>query len=167
MSRLFGQLDFVFAVRGDGVKLEHILFLAIAAEDDPAVVGREEGAAVIPGLMRELADVRAIRIHHVQIRVAVPRRGKNDVLAVGGKASLRVVAARMGEGLQVRPVEVALVDLHVRIEIPLIAAVAAAGRFLEPLASVSAMLGSVWDEAKISFLPSREKKLHVCVHGLG
>jgi len=31
----------------------------------------------------------------------------------------------------------------------------------KPFFSVSAMFGSVCDEAKITFLPSREKKLHV------
>ena len=68
LVEILGQLHFAFAVHGDGEELQHVLLVAVAAEDDPLPVRREERPAVIAGNVGQLPDVRAVSIHDEYVR---------------------------------------------------------------------------------------------------
>ena len=57
---------------------------------DPLPVVREEGAAVVARLVREPRESRAVRVHLVDLEVAVPHRGEDDPPAVHRERGLGV-----------------------------------------------------------------------------
>src|SRR5262245_13641517 len=115
------QRLFTRAVGVDDVKLQMVLFLAVAAEDHLLAVGRKERAAVVATRrLGELASVLAVGVHDEQFEIlwtgAV--RAENDLLAIGRIGTLGVVARRVGEALEAGSVEIRFENVHVRIEIP-------------------------------------------------
>src|SRR5262249_7407016 len=92
-------------------------------EDHARGIRRKERPAVVASRgVGQLAGVLAVGVHDVQFQVAVAVGAEDDLLAVGGVGALGVVALGVGQVLQVPALQVALVDLHVRVEVPRVAA---------------------------------------------
>ena len=85
------------AVGPHDVDLQHVFFEAIGPIGDEAAIGGKERAAVVAGLVCELADVAAIGSHHVDVGVAVAIADEEDLAAVRRKGALGVVAGLMRE----------------------------------------------------------------------
>src|SRR5438046_3405769 len=54
--------------------------------------------------MRELLHVRSIRIHGVNVEIAIADRGENNLLSISRNDGLGIVARLLGELLQIRAV---------------------------------------------------------------
>src|SRR5690349_21048454 len=124
-----GELLFVFAVDSDDINLQPFGLFAVAAKNDPLLIGRNERAAVIAGGIRDLTNVRAVGIHQIDVGVAVAIAAKGDELAVFGIDPFGVVAGRVGQAAEDIAVEIGFEEVHVRIEVPFVAA-ADAGFFV-------------------------------------
>ena len=63
--------------------LQHVLLEAVGSVGDPLAIRGEERATIVAGLIRELADVAAVGIHHVDVGIAVTVAHEQDCAAVG------------------------------------------------------------------------------------
>src|SRR5262249_668230 len=112
----------VFAVDADDVDLQPLGLFAVAAENDPLAVGRDERPAVVAGSVGELSHAGAVGIHHKDVGVAVAVAAECDQLAVLRIGPFRVVVLGVGQPAEVFSVQIGLKDIHVGIEIPFIPA---------------------------------------------
>src|SRR5262245_45846033 len=101
-----GELFFVGAVDVHDEDLQVIVLFAVGAEDDALAVGREEGTAVVAGLVGELLDAGAVGVHDEDVGVASAVAGEDEEFAVWREGALGVVAGRVGHVLEVLAVEV-------------------------------------------------------------
>src|SRR5271154_2968376 len=76
----------------------------VSAIDDPFSIWRIERPAVISQLMRELLNVLAIRVHRVNIQVAVAQGSEDNLLAVLRNGRLGVIAWSGRQLLKIRAI---------------------------------------------------------------
>src|SRR4051812_18048786 len=112
----------VLTVDAGDIDLQPFGLFAVAAEDDPFAVGRNERTAVVAGGVGELPHVGAVGIHDIDVGVAIAVAAKGDLLAVFRVGSFGVVAGDVGQAAEDVAVEIGLEQVHVGIEIPFVAA---------------------------------------------
>ena len=115
-----GQRHLHLPIDGNQVQLQHVFFFPVTAEDDPLPVRREEWTAVIAWRIGNLSHFGSVRIHDVNVGVAVPGRSEHDLPTVGRVASLGIVACGIGQPVEPRAIKFDRVEIHMRIEIPLV-----------------------------------------------
>src|SRR5688500_6539495 len=86
------QSRFILPVYADDVKLQPIGLFAVAAEDDPLAVGRDERPTVVAWRVGKLPHVAAVGIHDVDVGIAISIAGERDLLAIPGVRPLGVVS---------------------------------------------------------------------------
>src|SRR5690606_808214 len=88
------------------------------APDDLRAVGREERAAVVAEVARELYRLLGLHVVAPEVEVAGARRGEDDVAAVRADGGLGVVAGATDEQLAVRTIAIGDVDVVGRVDGP-------------------------------------------------
>ena len=67
--------------------------VALRAEDQALAVGRPDRIEIVGGRVGDARDVRAVRVHHIQVELvpALPRRFERDARAVRRPARMLIV----------------------------------------------------------------------------
>src|SRR5208283_144771 len=90
----------------------------ISAVDNLFSVGRKERTAVITEFMCQLLDVGSIKIHRINVEVAVPDRGKGNFVTGGGDDCFSIISRSVGQSFLYYAICIREKNIVSRIERP-------------------------------------------------
>lgn len=125
---VLGQLLFSCSFNVIDIELQQVVAGTVAAVNDFLAIRREERTTVIAFFSSNPARVGTIRIHDINLGIAIAERCENNMLAVRRIASLSVVAWGICELGHAGTVRIGNENIHIGIEIPAVAIAAAVSR---------------------------------------
>src|SRR5262249_21341696 len=89
--------------------------------DDLLSVWREERAAVVAFLVRQTSLVLSVRVHDVNLAVAIAEGTEDDLRPIRRIGGFRIVAGRVGQPHEIAAIEIGFENVEVLIEVPTVA----------------------------------------------
>src|ERR1035438_3256592 len=86
--------------------------------DDFLAIRRPERAAIVTQLVSQLADMRTVGIHGVNVQIAVARGSEDNLLAVAANGRLGVISGSVGQQLDIAAIKLGSVDIVAAVDGP-------------------------------------------------